>query len=163
MRVTDKYVLFWTTKDVYSNFYPSNFTHQGISFKWSEQAIMYRKALLFGATDIANDILKASDPQECKMLGRSRKIPFDESIWVEHREQIFKEVLLDKFRIPSLQRVILSTGDRKFVEASPYDTIWGIGMRENHKDATNPKKWRGLNLLGKVLDEVKKELQEEQS
>lgn len=161
MRVTDKYVLFWTAKDIYSNFYKSDFTHQGILFKWSEQAIMYRKALLFGATDIANEILKASDPQTCKMLGRSRKIPFDNDVWTEHREQIFKEVLLDKFNEPSLRQAILNTGDRQFVEASPYDTIWGIGLRENHKDATNPKKWRGLNLLGKVLDEVKKELREQ--
>ena len=43
---------------------------------------------------------------------------------------------------------------RNFVEASPYDKIWGIGLGENDPDAQDPQKWKGDNLLGKVLDEV---------
>jgi hypothetical protein len=42
-----------------------------------------------------------------------------------------------------------------FVEASPYDCIWGIGMGKSEEGINDPDNWKGLNLLGKVLDEVK--------
>lgn len=158
MRVTDDLVLFWGANDVYSNFYYFPFVHQGIRFNWSEQAVMYRKAKLFGADAIASKILKANSPKECKVLGRSRQIPFDEDIWIKNRERIYKEVLREKFSYTRTENAILSTRDRLFAEASPFDKIWGIGLAEDHPDAENPDKWRGLNLLGKVLTEIREEI-----
>lgn len=158
MRITKDYVFFWTGNEEYSNFYYSPFYHQGIKFEWAEQAIMYRKAKLFGSHNIANEILKATNPAECKKLGRSRQIPFDNKVWDENKERIFKEVLIDKFKLEDLRKKMLETGKREFVEASPYDKIWGIGLRENHPDATNKSKWRGQNLLGKILTEIRDEI-----
>jgi len=120
---------------------------------------MYRKARLFGAENIAKQILLAQTPKQCKELGRSRQIPFEEGKWVKIREQIYTEVLLDKFSIPNLKKQILSTQDKQLVEASPFDKIWGIGFASDHPDAEYPSKWRGLNLLGKVLMGVREELQ----
>ena len=158
MKQTDKFVFFWGKEDVYSNFYYSPFKHQNQLFKWSEQAVMYRKAKLFGADKIAQQILRAQTQNECKQLGRSRQIPFDEKVWFENRERIYFEVLLDKFSNPKLKQTIIATGDKTLVEASPYDKIWGIGIDCNHPDATQPDKWKGLNLLGKVLMKVRQEL-----
>src|SRR5699024_1246155 len=112
MRETDKHVFFWKGTDIYSNFYYKPFKHRGSVYRWSEQAIMYRKAMLFGAREVASKILEAKNPQECKKLGRSRKIPFREDIWEKHREEIFKEVLKDKFKVPELKEELLSTGKR---------------------------------------------------
>lgn len=161
MRTTDKFVFFWGWQDLYSNFYYSPFKHQGRYFDWSEQGVMYRKAMLFGAKGVAEQIMQATSPMNCKSLGRSREIPFDQKVWEENRERIYKEVLLDKFSDAFLKHELLSTGDRILVEASPTDDIWGIKLHENHKDAENPAKWKGLNLLGKVLMEVRSELKEE--
>ena len=158
MRQTDKFIFFWGNQDVYSNFHYSPFKHQGILFKWSEQAVMYRKAKLFGADKIAEQILKAQTPKQCKDLGRSRQIPFDEDVWYENREVIYKEVLLDKFSNPSLKKQILATEGKTLVEASPFDDIWGIKLSADHPHAEIPSKWKGLNLLGKVLMEVREEL-----
>lgn len=102
MRITDKFVFFWGNDDIYSNFYYFPFIHQGIEFKWSEQAIMYRKANLFGAKNIADRILKAQTPKQCKDLGRSTEIPFDEKVWITNREIIYGDVLFDKFSIMSV-------------------------------------------------------------
>ena len=91
-------------------------------------------------------------------MGR-RQIPFGEKVWFENRERIYFEVLLDKFSNPKLKQTIIATGDKTLVEASPYDKIWGIGIDCNHPDATQPDKWKGLNLLGKVLMKVRQELE----
>lgn len=45
---------------------------------------------------------------------------------------------------------------KTFVEASPFDRIWGIGFgEENAPD--DETLWEGMNLLGKVLTEIRDE------
>ena len=48
---------------------------------------------------------------------------------------------------------LLSTGNSTLAEASPRDRIWGIGL--NITDAYSGKKWKGQNLLGKALMNVR--------
>ena len=55
-----------------------------------------------------------------------------------------------------LREAILSENVDHFVEASPYDRIWGIGYLE--QDAEEHISNWGLNLLGKTLDRVKQNL-----
>ncbi|UNI19240.1 hypothetical protein JDV02_005437 [Purpureocillium takamizusanense] len=61
----------------------------------------------------------------------------------------------------SLREMLMATGDREIVEASPYDAIWGIGFTE--RDAEAMREHWGENLLGKALMEVRRELRESQS
>lgn len=51
-----------------------------------------------------------------------------------------------------------TTKHRILVEASPRNRIWGIGMGKANPDAENPMKWRGRNLLGFALTEVRDQL-----
>ena len=60
---------------------------------------------------------------------------------------------------PKLKDFLLATSNRVLAEASPRDTIWGIGLDEKDKDAQNPYKWRGLNLLGFALMKVRAKLE----
>ena len=57
-----------------------------------------------------------------------------------------------------LREFLLSTGDSVLVEASPYDNIWGIRLAASSPEAQDPMKWRGQNLLGFALMEVRDEL-----
>ena len=50
---------------------------------------------------------------------------------------------------------MLNTGNRVLVEASPVDPIWGIGLAADFRGIENPDNWKGLNLLGFVLMEVR--------
>lgn len=158
MKKTLKYIFFYGKQDVYSNFYSIKFKHQGETFNCSEQAVMYRKALLFGSESIAKAILRAKTPNEAKALGQSRVIPFDEKIWEENREKVYFEVLIDKFSNPNLRKTLLDTGNRTLVEASPRDLIWGVGLAETSPLIQYPNQWKGLNLLGKTLMRVREEL-----
>jgi len=59
---------------------------------------------------------------------------------------------------PQLKAFLLGTGSRILVEASPVDKIWGIGLAQDNPAAENPKQWKGLNLLGFALMEVRQQL-----
>ena len=57
-----------------------------------------------------------------------------------------------------LKEFLLNAGDRVLVEASPVDTIWGIGLAADDSGALDPNKWQGLNLLGFALMCVRDQL-----
>jgi len=61
----------------------------------------------------------------------------------------------------TLREMLLRTGDREIVEASPMDRIWGIGFAAGKAEEVGRERW-GLNLLGKALMEVRRLLREEE-
>lgn len=139
-------------KAIFSNFYPVPFqNNQGIQFLHSEQYLMWRKAVLFGDDEIAQQILEQTKPMECKKLGRKVK-NFDQEIWNAQAQQIMLDALMLKFhQNPELLKILLETGDKTLVEASPRDRIWGIGMGQTNPNRFDPSKWRGHNWLGRAL------------
>ena len=64
---------------------------------------------------------------------------------------------------PELWEVLKATGNRILVEASPRDRIWGIGMGKSNPEAENPFQWKGTNLLGFALTEVRDLLREQEA
>lgn len=104
--------------------------------------------------------LLAKPPQEIKALGRLVK-DFDSDIWNDVAQDIVVKGNLHKFmQNPDLCQYLLGTERKVLVEASPYDTIWGIGMKESDAGIEDPYKWKGLNLLGFALMEVRDKLNE---
>jgi ribA/ribD-fused uncharacterized protein len=166
MRTTDKFVFFYRNADIYSNFYKSEFTKNGIAFSCGEQWIMYQKALTFKDKyptnqDIADKILKTNDPGKIKAFGRQVQ-GYDEIIWSGCRQQKTYEGLIEKFRQnENLKKQILATGTRELVEASPSDKIWGVGLTESDVRIEKKSNWKGQNILGKILTKVRSTLQNE--
>ena len=162
-----EYLFFWghksrdvVDKSCLSNWYPSPFVVAGTTFQTTEHYMMWGKALLFDDTEMAERIVAAAGPREAKTLGRKVR-GFDDKVWKENRFEIVTEGNLAKFAAHvEMGDFLLSTENAVLVEASPYDKIWGIGMRESHADARNPERWRGANNLGFVLMEVRARLVE---
>ena len=75
---------------------------------------------------------------------------------------MFKHNLAKFSQNEHLRQALFATGNRSMVEASPSDTIWGIGLHENAARRQEPERWPGLNLLGQVLDRVREKLREEE-
>jgi ribA/ribD-fused uncharacterized protein len=156
MRITDKYVFFWS--GIYSQWHKAPMVIDKIEYNSCEQYMMHQKALLFGDEDIAELIMQESNPREQKKYGRMIK-GFDKKVWEQNCLAIVYEGNLAKFTQNSdLKSAMLSTGDRFFVEASPKDNIWGIGMAEDEMDVEDPSYWLGLNLLGQALTLVKNKI-----
>lgn len=157
MKITDKFVLFFTDKDMFSNFYKEKFEYKGHVFERSEQAFMWQKALYFGDYEIANEILKSTHkhPKHAKALGRKVK-NFDDVAWDKVRYSIMKDVVTNKVnQSQSIQNFIKQHKDKIFVEASPFDAIWGVKLSENDDKILDPSNWKGQNLLGEIYNEIK--------
>ncbi len=160
----EDYIFFWghqpskdgkITKSCFSQWWLCEFIESTVSYKTAEHYMMAKKASLFGDKEIENEIIKCKSPKEVKALGRRVK-GFSEDVWNNRKYEIVKEANYFKFsQNPALKDFILSTKDKTIVEASPNDRIWGIGMAQDHKDILNPKKWRGQNLLGFALMEIR--------
>jgi ribA/ribD-fused uncharacterized protein len=122
--------------------------------------MMAEKARLFGDNDAVTRILKANNPGAAKAIGREVR-EFEEKVWIAHRCSVAIKGNFGKFsQNPSLHSFLVSTGDRVLVEASPVDPIWGIGLAEDDAAAQNPNLWKGLNLLGFALMDVREQLRE---
>ena len=155
MKITDEFVFFYGHQDPFSNFYIHPFIHNGIKFMASEQAFMYRKACHFYCYEIAEQILKSSSQKEWKRLGRSKLIQFNEEDWNSNREKIMKQVLYDKFKEEPMRSLLIMSYNKKLVETSPYDKIWGVGLSKESNLIYNAENWIGRNLLGICLEEVR--------
>ena len=145
-------------KSCLSQWYDCRFSADGKEYRTAEQYMMAHKAMLFGDDKVLEEIIRADNPAVYKKLGR--KISgFDEEIWKQHRTDIVIAGNLAKFsQNVLLKNYLLSTAPRVLVEASPYDGIWGIATAADMPDAQNPAKWRGSNLLGFCLMEVREML-----
>ena len=162
-----KFLFFWghqpskdesISKTCFSQWWQAPFTIEGFSYPTAEHWMMASKAKLFGDLPILEKILKASSPAEVKELGRKVK-NFEPELWEMHKYNIVVEGNLQKFaQHPALKTFLLNTGERILVEASPVDTVWGIGIPADHSQINNPLSWRGENLLGYALMEVRDKL-----
>lgn len=162
-----KYLFFWghqpskngeIIKSCFSQWWPCRFTEEGETYKSAEHYMMAKKALLFNDQEIFDKIIECESPAEAKKLGRKVK-NFENEKWLDKRFEIVKQANMLKFsQNEDMLSFLLNTNNRVIVEASPVDAIWGIGMAEDHKNAEKPELWRGENLLGFALMEVRDEL-----
>lgn len=167
---TLKYLFFWghqqsdsITKSCFSQWYEAEFEVNGIKFMTAEHYMMAEKALLFGDTEIYQEIIASEKPKKVKQLGRKVK-NFNQKIWEENRFDIVVRGNFYKFsQNPELSEFLKNTKDQILVEASPVDTIWGIGLAQDDENAKIPHHWKGLNLLGYALMETRDLLNQNRS
>ena len=158
------FVFFWSHKSAkggeiteacFSQWWKCSFVEEGFTFCCAEQYMMFKKALLFKDYAIAKEILKSKSPKRIKELGRLVQ-NFDSKTWDVHKAEIVLQGNILKFsQNTELREYLLSTGNKILVEASPYDKVWGIGLKKGNSDICSPQKWRGQNLLGFALMEAR--------
>jgi len=162
-----KFVFFWGHKrprdgsvssSCFSQWYASPFLSGDVRYPTAEHFMMAEKARLFSDRDAEKRILAAGSPGAAKAIGREVR-GFAEEVWFQHRFEIAVQGNREKFsQNPHLASFLKGTAKRVLVEASPVDRIWGIGLEADDPHSTNPHQWRGLNLLGFALMEVRSQL-----
>jgi ribA/ribD-fused uncharacterized protein len=162
-----EYLFFWghaaregvLGKECLSQWYlGAPFEEGGARYLTAEHYMMAGKARLFGDEAALEKILASTDPGHAKKLGREVR-GFTQEGWEAARFAVVARGNELKFgQHEALRAFLLSTGDKVLVEASPRDTIWGIGMGAENPDARDPARWRGHNLLGFALMEARARL-----
>lgn len=156
--MSSPFTFFFTEASPFSQWHRCRFEADGRVFNCMEQYMMLGKARLFGDAETGEKIMAADHPRQHKALGR-KVTPFDDKVWRRERENIVLAGNRAKFtQNPDLLAVLLATKGTTLVEASPYDRIWGIGLGAKDPRAQDPAQWRGQNLLGKILTQLRGEL-----
>ncbi len=163
----DDFCFFWghqpskdgiITESCLSQWWKCVFIENQILFCCVEQYMMYWKAILFEDFEYAQKIICSRNPKEIKEYGRLVR-NFDDKKWNEEKSKIVMRGNILKFsQNTELLNFLINTKDKILAEASPYDTIWGIGMRKGADCLLEPLKWKGLNLLGFILMDVRNRL-----
>ena len=162
-----KFVFFWKERATpaaglgpgcLSQFWPAPLVVDGVTYATAEHWMMVEKARLFDDQEAANRALAARTAQAAKAAGRTVR-GFAEGRWAAARYEIVVAGNMTKFsQHDDLRGYLLSTGSRVLAEASPLDRVWGIGLAEDDDRARSPSRWRGMNLLGFALMEVRDQL-----
>ena len=156
------FVFFWKEPNLgpgcLSQWWPAPFVVDGVAYRTAEHWMMAGKARLFEDAAALEKVLSAPTPQAAKSLGRGVR-GYSEDRWAAVRYDIVVAGNLAKFtQNDELRRYLVSTGRRVLVEASPVDRVWGIGLAADDEAAAAPSRWRGRNLLGFALMDVRDRL-----
>lgn len=160
--VYEKHVAFWG--NVFSNYHPCKFVYKGLTWNCSEQAYMAEKAIYFGDYPTFLKILETKEAAEAKKLGRQVK-NFDADEWSAVSYDYMFDIVYEKFAQNKDCRDMLlrqDLRDKGFIEGSPVDAIWGVKVSWDDPKIDDESNWKGENRLGKVLDEVRETLLNEQ-
>ena len=162
MKITNNFVFFW--KSYLGNWSktPNGLTTiingKEITVPTSEHLFMAFKAEYFKDFKNLENIINTNNPEEAKNYGRKVK-NFNQDAWDKVCFNIMLKAITIRFeQDPIFAEKLMSeeyTG-KEFVEASPFDKIWGIGMDENNPNIEDKSKWLGQNLLGKCLNTLRK-------
>lgn len=165
-----RYVCFWhdtsgSDNSILSSWHAGKpITINGRTYATLEQYIISEQALLFGDFDSYKIIMDEPDPQKCKKAGRSIQ-NYDENKWrASFKEIIFRGAYMRALCDEEFAGALLATGEDVLIEASPFDDVYGAGMKESElitPDGTlkvPPQQWRAYksekqseNILGFVL------------
>lgn len=124
------------------------------------QYLVHAKALTFGDEATAMRVFAMDDPAYLRNLSR-QVTPFDAGRWAHARAGLAREALAAKFeQDEELAAFLRATGDATIAACLGEDDLWGTGVAADAPEAAMPLAWRGGNLLGRLLEEVRAELPE---
>ena len=143
------------TRACLSNWWEQSFELDGMEWPTVEHYMMYAKAKLFGDEERMAQVRNAKTPKAAKALGR-KVTPYGDVAWGSRRYGAVMRACEAKFsQNAELRDFLKATEGKVLVEASPWDRVWGIGLRDTSPEASDPRQWKGANLLGFVLMDVR--------
>ena len=138
----------------FSNFYPAEFTYDGIHYNSSEQLIQHKKALYCADQTMADKILTTKMAISCKQMAYQIQ-NYDHQGWVDSAKELCHDGICAKFeQNPILMRKLLLTEDKTLVESSR-DDIWATGVPLFRWDCLNKSQWKRNGILGTLLMEIR--------
>ena len=159
-RETDDTIYFWG--GIFSQWYGAHFKEDDVTYTSNEQYMMAKKAETFNDKESYETIMETNSPLKQKAIGRKVKNYIDK-VWADKRYDVVVQANYLKFtQNQDLKTLLLEdTNGREIVEASHEDPIWGIGLAPHDDRVLDKSKWKGQNLLGKAIMDVRTKLEQE--
>ena len=143
-------LIFFGQHSPLSNFHPSVFKVNGVTYSCGEQFIQSSKARLFNDDTVCSQIMKTKNPYEMKSLGY-RVRNFTQQTWEDNSLAVAKECAVQKFgQNPRLQKFLIDTKDLILAESST-DPVWGTGVGLKEPGALDSDTWVGKSIMGDAL------------
>lgn len=121
---------------------------------------MYRKCMILDDEASAKQVMATDDPEQQQTIGRNAKNYEDrKAIWEGICQVVAMRGLLAKFsQHDDLRQKLLETGDAYLVECARSDHLWACGIGLYDDDRRDIDRWKGKNILGFALMEVRESL-----
>ena len=150
-------LLFQGIHSIYSNFHPTRFVIDGVSYVSMEQYLQSSKASMANDDFNHRRILLTKSLYKAKRYGHLVK-GLDTNKWNSKVSDIAYRGLKAKFtQNPSLLQLLLSTGNCLIAE-STMDRFWGTGIRLNDNNALFRQNWYGNGLMSELYTRLRDEL-----
>ena len=141
--------------------WPVQITVRAAVYHCAKQALAAELAKIFKDDENFRKIMSAETPSEVIYNKDDVKEATDQQ-WVDAVKRILYDVQGSKFRqYPELQERLLATQNATLGAYQPNDNIIGIGISLDDPHAKNPIHWKGQNLLGTVLMDIRSTLKKE--
>lgn len=142
-----------------SNFFTSTFSFNGVEYDSAERAYQCTRATRLNEPELAQQIYRCRDAKECKKLSH-HAVSTPE--WDAQKRAVMTDIVSDKFaQNLFLQEKLLLTGKKTLIEATT-DSFWGAAAIMGSKPL-NKGKWKGLNVLGTILGEIREDTKRTQA
>lgn len=139
-----------------SNFYPSKILIEGQEYATPEHYYQFKKAEFCEEDVIAHKILKSDDSAYAVKLGKKLTVP---KAWEEVMVETMHRAIHTKFtQHEHLKRCLISTKTSLLAEGNPKCKFWSAGLKVDEILTLPPDAWPGVNMLGKILMEVRKSI-----
>lgn len=144
-----------------SNWSKSDFTFKDHDYISIEQGWQHRKALLAGDQISAHKIMCSTKPKSAKELGRNVKMTsVNRNKWDAGREDLMLAMVRAKVsQNRDVKSALLDTGSKRIGESGVNDQFYTIGLKLTDNLVLDNKKWKTGNLMGKVYERVRSEIQ----
>jgi len=153
----DGVTAFSSASSIFSNLYPCSLNKDGHKYSSVEQYYGMQKAR--HATDQDSLTKISKQPEEARKISKAISMQpavFEE--WRRIRCRILKDAIKAKFmQNPELAAALKDTGDATIAEATR-DRYWGIGKTLSDPAIFDKNSWKGSNMCGQILMEVRDEL-----
>ena len=138
-----------------SNMYPCKLIYQGLTFRSTEHAYQWQRALDIGRAEVARKMLEAVDGFEAKRLSneldKTRILEWKE----KHCIRVMTKLIEAKFeQVEDFRQACIKSTDAYLMEAT-FDRFWGVGLLEEAASNCKLEYLPGKNILGWIIMQVR--------
>jgi N-glycosidase YbiA len=141
--IPDNHIWFYNHKQPYgfmSNFYNIKVTINNITYHHIEGYFQSQKSVGVD-NNYTNLVLSQTSPNKSATMGRKGPLRAN---WSMIKDNVMRRAVFHKFSLSNLKKLLLDTQNNYLVEHTTRDNYWGDGSNQ-----------KGLNMLGKILEETR--------